>query len=382
MAVYVKMPKFGLTMETGLITEWLKKEGDSIEKGEVIAVIETDKIANEFESPEAGHLLKILVKEDEEGKILEPICIIGKEDEIISGSESIEEQPSETKPDNVQESEEGPKPVEGHRVNASPIAVKMARKHQIDLSKVKGSGINGRIMQEDVQQIIANGGIAVGESTSNPDILGLSKMRQIIATKMSKSKAEIPHVYINTKVDASNMIEFRNTKEELVSYNAMIIKTIAQALSEFPVINASFTSAGILLHKDINIGFAVALDDGLIVPVVKNVGNKTREEIEIDLKSLVSKARSNELSQDEISHGTFTVSNLGMYDIDEFYAIINPPESAIVAIGKIQDTVAVEEGNIVVKPQFSLNLSVDHRSIDGAVAAQFLQRVKAYLQQV
>lgn len=382
MAVYVKMPKLGLTMETGLITNWLKKEGDLIQKGEVIVEIETDKLATEVESPESGCLLKIFVQENEECKVLEPICIIGQEGEAISDAGSNKSQDSDIKPEDKEETGKNPESFEDNssKVKASGIAIKMAKKHGIDLSKVQGSGINGRIMQEDVQAVIENGGTPAQEPASGPELLPLTNMRLAIANKMTKSKAEIPHVYFSTKVDASSMNELKNSKKGLVSYNAIIIKAIAKALSEFPVINSSFTPKGIILHKDINIGFAVALEGGLIVPVVKNADAKTTEEIEVEIRSLADKARNNKLAQEEVSNGTFTISNLGVYDIDEFQAIINPPESAIIAIGKIQDTVLVADNKMVIKPQMVINLSVDHRSIDGAVAAQFLQKVKGNLQ--
>lgn len=411
MATIVTMPKLGTTMTEGSISKWLKKEGDPVKEGEVYVEIQTDKVNIEDEAPASGILRKILVKEGETIHIGEPIAIIADENEDISEYLSGQKEEIEAKETEQKTQEEKPSPQETkplEKIKASPAARRIAKENNIDLSKITPTGPGGRIVEKDVTAYIE-------ESKSKPvsseketaetkqtdkqleaagftvkGTVPVTGMRKIIAEKMAASKKAAPHIYLSLEVDMTKVIELRekllpsfmekhNVK---LSYNDILIKAAAVALRQNPIINSSFTEEEIILKEEINIGLAVALDDGLIVPVIKNADRKGLTEIAKETSQLISKAKERKLLPDDYYGGTFTISNLGMYDIENFSAIINQPETAILAVGKMmKKPVATENDEVVVKPMMNLTLSCDHRAIDGAAGAKFLQNLKQILEE-
>lgn len=411
MATIVTMPKLGTTMTEGSITKWLKKEGDPIQEGEVYAEIQTDKVNIEDEAPASGILRKILVKEGETVHIGEPIAIIADENEDISQYLSGKKEKIEVKETEQKTQEEKPSAEETgplRKIKASPAARRIAKENNIDLSKLIGTGPGGRIVEKDVTSYIER-----TKSESVPPereveqakqidkqlkpaeftikrTIPVTGMRKIIAEKMAASKKLAPHIYLSLDADMTKVIELREKLLPSViekhnvklSYNDILIKAVAVALKQNPIINSSFTEEEIILKEEINIGLAVALDDGLIVPVIKNADRKGLIEIAKETSELIAKARDRKLLPDDYYGGTFTISNLGMYDIENFSAIINQPETAILAVGKMmKKPVAAENDEIVVKPMMNLTLSCDHRAIDGAAGAKFLQNLKQILEE-
>jgi pyruvate dehydrogenase E2 component (dihydrolipoamide acetyltransferase) len=425
MAAVITMPKFGLTMETGTVTAWYKKVGEKIEKGELLAEIETDKITNQFESPHAGFLLGVIVAEGGQARVREPICMIGEQNETVDlkpVNEGLSKVPA-TAAAPVNERSAG---VSGNgRIPVSPVARKLADEHGIDLSSITGSGPGGRIIREDIEAAIASRKTAasaarpaargvpisprarklIAEKGLDPsafassgttrvteeDVLrylermegsrvALAGVRRIIAERMSMSKRTIPHFYLRVCVDASEMVKMRQSLDFAPAYNDMIIKAAALSMKEHPRVNARYTEKEIVVLNECNIGLAVSLEDGLIVPVVQGAQNKTLRKISEETKSLIDRARAGTLGPDDVTGGTCTLTNLGMFGIDEFMAIINPPESAIMAAGQIKDAVVAVDKQVVVRPQMILTLSVDHRVIDGSLAARFLGRIKQLLE--
>ncbi|NJD04600.1 MAG: 2-oxo acid dehydrogenase subunit E2, partial [Ruminiclostridium sp.] len=354
-------------------------------KGEPLVEFETDKINTEFESPEEGFLLEILAGEEEEVAVSAPICVIGQPGENTDIDYEVVSSPLAVK----------------NRILISPLARKIAVENGIDYSDIKGSRPNGRIVKKDIEKVVYEKNkpevvkvmpACKSESNENTAAKGshipLLNMRKTIAQRLSQSKKEIPHAYFKTQVDMSKARSLKDEVENRIyeikgikpSFTHIIIKAAASAIERYPAFNASFGEDSIIRYEDINIGVAVELDDGLIVPVVMQAGKLTLGGICEKADELVSKARSGSLGIEDITGSTFTVSNLGMYGIDEFTAIINPPESAILAVGAIRDGTVVEKGEIKVKPLMNLVLSVDHRVIDGALAARFMKSLKEMLE--
>ncbi|MGB9839408.1 dihydrolipoamide acetyltransferase family protein [Thermovenabulum sp.] len=430
MAFEVKMPKLGTTMTEGTIVRWLKKEGERVEKGEPLLEIQTDKVNLEEEAPESGILIKVFYSEGKVVPVGENIAVIVKEKEeynpLQEGNEALsgktEEIPLET-----HEILEAPKESDNaiQKIKASPAAKRVARENGVDLKEVTPSGPEGRIVERDVisylekikttpvaKKIAEEKGIDLsdikkqeGERITKEDVLKkikedlslmenvkripLSGPRKIIADKMKKSKIEAPHFYLTLSVDMTNAIKLR---EELsvkiekltgvkLSLNDILIKSAGRALKEYPMLNSSIEDEFIIIKEDINIGLAVALEEGLVVPVIRNADKKGLSEISKESSELILKARSGKLLPDDYQGGTFTISNLGMFGIEEFKAVINLPESAILAVGKIVKTAVVDENDeLKVKPIMKLTLSCDHRIIDGALGAKFLNRIKELLE--
>lgn len=383
MAQVVIIPKLGLTMATGQVARWLKQEGEEVKAGEPLFELMTDKITTEVESPADGYLLKILLPAGTEADVLAPACVVGAQGETY---ESPAVSPGQTEarhgeggsPQGPASSYEAGK--EGIRI--SPLARRLAEENGIDLATLRGTGPDGRIVKEDVMAAVA------ARSGKSPRIAAdkrrpLAGIRRVIAERLARSKREIPHTYFKIAVEAGKLKAFRDSISagRKPSYNDLLIKAAAHALTEFPAVNVSVDGQEIVEHGEIDIGLAVSIEDGLVVPVVKNAGRKTLAEITAETALLIEKARSGRLTQDDVSGGTFTVTNLGMYGLDEFTAVINPPESAILAVGAILERPWVKEGRLVVAPVMQLTLSVDHRVIDGALAAQFLARVKQILEE-
>lgn len=401
MAEKILMIALSPTMKTGLISKWEKKEGEKVESGDLLCQVETDKATMDYESIQEGTLLKILVHEGEQARIGSPIAIIGEAGEDISDllsdietdMEGITDDgkigPEEDTTSSISITETGEES-SGDRVIASPLARRMAQQQGIDLSLIKGSGPRGRIIKRDILESVArleksNLGMPKTTSqilpTSSDEVIQVSTKRRIIAERLAESKYSAPHYYLRLKVLSDNFMEARKllniTLNKKVSVNAFIVKFVAEAIKRHPIMNSTWQGETILRHASIDIGLAVAQNDGLITPVVRDCGNKGIIEIDRELKELIDKALNNQLTPSEYSGATFTISNLGSYGIEEFTAIINPPGSAILAIGKMGKEPTIVDGDkIEIRTLMTLTLSCDHRVIDGAVGAAFLKDLK------
>src|SRR5437667_9508195 len=437
----VEMPKMGDTMEEGRILRWIKQEGDPVNKGESLAEVETDKVNIEIESFASGVLRKILVPEGASAPIGAGIALIGAPDEplpdSLSGNGSMKiavtkemEKRATTSEGNGQTLSEAKGDIRGKqadhsqqasqptsvqsptvtgsqgRVFISPIARRIAEEHQLDYSRVEGTGPNGRIIKMDVEAALAHrqeipatptpvqipvqeaepAAIEAGEVTEIP----LTAMRRTIAKRLSQSMQTAPHFYVTSVIDTGKLADLRRQINEYaqkepdpvkVSFNDLIMKAVAIALVRMPQVNVSFAEDRLILKKQVHIGMAVALEQGLIVPVIRNADQRRILEIARESQRLAELARTGKLRPEDFSGGTFTVSNLGMFDVDSFTAVINPPESAILAVCSITPTPVVVDGQVVVRDRMKVTLSADHRAIDGAMAARFLQEVKRLLEE-
>lgn len=377
----------GFDMKEGKLVRWLKKEGEEVGRGEPLLEIETDKAVVEVEAFASGVLRRILVGEGETVPVGHIIGI------IAAPQETLPELPPtarplapEAPPPPVREAAPARPPSE--RLRVSPLARRIAEEKGIDLSLVKGSGPGGRILEQDVQAYLAarEAPPTPEKITPAPTAPTLSPMRQAIARRMSQSKREAPHFYLITEVDMTAAMKLREELnqtlegEARITVNDMVVKAAANALKKFPQINASYLEDRLQANEKINIGVAVALEEGLVAPALLDCGNKSLAEIARASKDLVERARAGVLKQEEYTGATFTVSNLGMFDVDAFIAIINPPQSAILAVGTARSQPVVRGDQIVIAQQMKLTLSADHRVTDGAQAAQFLAEVKRLLQ--
>ncbi|MGI1690532.1 dihydrolipoamide acetyltransferase family protein [Thermoanaerobacter uzonensis] len=396
----VTMPKLGMTMTSGKITKWLKNEGERVAQGEPLLEIETDKVTMEEEASFSGVLLKILAKEGETVQVNQPIAIIGQQGEniedLLKQSNVVEEQKEPQQKEAVEAKEpilEQQQTLKPTKPRATPVARKIAKENGIDLAQIKGSGPSGRIQRKDVEEYLKNlqqrKPLTQEEPKSQPvsytKTISLTGMRGIIADKMQKSMNIAPHYYVTMEINMEEVLKLRETLSEKVqnakiSINTFIIKAVALAIKKYPIINSFVDNDQIILKDQINIGLAVALEEGLIVPVIREADKKGLSEIAYEERQLIEKAREGKLTPDEYSGGSFTISNLGMFDVTRFTAIINQPEVAILAVGKIKDTPIIENGQIGIKPIMEVTLSSDHRVIDGAVAAKFLKRIKEILE--
>ena len=389
MITEVTMPSMGADMTEGTIVKWLKSEGDEVKRGDKLAEIETDKTVVEMESYGEGILRKIVVPEGQVVPVGDLIAYVGAQDDEIPQTASEPTQDNSSEEDQTKESPPSSIPQEsseiGSRVKASPIAKKLAKELGIDISSVNGSGPGGRITREDVEAASSGSSTSNNES-SNSKSIPLTPMRKAIAGVVSKSKTEIPHFYISNVADMSKTIkarsEFNEKSGSKVSVNDLILFAVTQTLRKFPKFNSSFSDGNLLEHQNINIGVAIALPEGLIVPAVLGCEAKTLEEISTTAKDLAQRAKGegSPLTQEENSGGTFSVSNLGMFDIEEFTAIIVPPQSAILSVGKAREEAIVENGEIKISQRMKMTLSVDHRVNDGAEAAMFLGELKTILE--
>ena len=376
MAKLLVLPKLGLTMTEGKIGTWYVEEGDTVEEGDILYELETDKLVNEVEAKEDGVILKILAQTGDIIPCLDPVVIIGEEGEDISDviphkSEEIEK---EYTPE-VKVVEEKNTDV-NIAVIASPAAKKFAKENSIDISKVIGTGPKGRITIEDVEQFMNS---VTNSSTIKREVVPMTSIRKIISKRMTESWNTCPAVTYDIKVDLSNMSKIREEYKEKnikISYTDVLIYMLSQTLGDFPVLNSSVDGENITIKENINIGVAVATDDGLLVPVIKDANKKAIEEISTNLKELAQDAKEGTLSPDYLVDGTFTITNLGMYGVESFSPIINLPEVAILGIGAIKKEIIEIDNGFAFKPFMKLCLSADHRVIDGAVAAQFLSKLK------
>ncbi|WP_419727223.1 dihydrolipoamide acetyltransferase family protein [Terrisporobacter petrolearius] len=386
MANLLVLPKLGLTMTEGKIGTWYAEEGDSVEEGDILYELETDKLVNEVEAKESGVILKVFVEPGDVLPCLAPVAIIGEEGEDISNlihNETKEEENEEKEKENINIEKKivEEKSIEKSGVViASPAAKKFAKENSIDINDVIGTGPKGRIILEDVEKYMNNKPVL---SQIKEKVVPMSQMRKIISKKMSESWNTCPAVTYDIKVDLSNISKLREEYKEKnikVSYTDLLIYMLTQTLEQFPLLNSSIDGENIILKENINIGVAVATDAGLLVPVIKDADKKNIEEISSQLKEISSKAKDGSLSPDYLTGGTFTITNLGMYGIESFSPIINLPEVAILGIGAIKKEIVEVENGFVFKPFMKLCLSADHRVIDGAVAAQFLSQLKSNIE--
>jgi pyruvate dehydrogenase E2 component (dihydrolipoamide acetyltransferase) len=395
MATVIEMPALSSTMKKGKVVKWCKKEGDSVEKGEILYEVETDKVNVEVESLTSGYLRKILVAEDIEVPVNTPIAIITVSmDEDISAVVGAGPLPEVSPPEEESEIKIERERKKIPKVKISPLARKMAEEQGIDPETLQGTGPGGRVTKQDVEKAVAAksqipadlGKVGAGKEVL-PDVRGkdipLTKMRRVIAQRLQESKVTAPHFYVDVTADASALTQLKEAIDEnlkkdggKVSFNDLLIKILSHALQEYPMVNVSIYEDHIRVHGAINIGVAVAVEDGLVVPVLRNADQKTISEIGREVAELVDKARNKRLLPDEYQGGTFTITNLGMFGVETFHAIINPPESGILAVSAIIPKPVVVNGEIAVRPCLKLSLAVDHRVVDGALAARFLARMK------
>ena len=425
----VEMPKMGDTMEEGKILRWIKQEGDPVKRGESLAEVETDKVNIEIESFASGVLRKILVPEGESAPIGAGIALIGAPDEPLpdsfSGNGAVKTAATtETAQATTTGVESGKTLNEAKgdyqaaqtivqssaesldRIFISPIARRIAEEHHLDYSQVEGTGPNGRIIKLDIEAALAQKQEAVAPTTaaqlpvmeaepapievSEATEVPLSAMRRTIAKRLSQSMQTAPHFYVTSVIDTGKLADLRRQINEYaqnepepikVSFNDLIVKAVAISLVRMPQVNVSFAEDRLILKKQVHIGMAVALEQGLIVPVIRNAEQLSVLAIARESQRLAELARTGKLRPEDFSGGTFTVSNLGMFDVDSFTAVINPPESAILAVGSITPTPVVVDGQVVVRDRMKVTLSSDHRAIDGAIAARFLQEIKRLLEE-
>lgn len=416
MAEIIKMPRLSDTMEEGNIIAWHKKEGDKVEPGELLAEIETDKATMDFESLWEGYLLHIAVKEGAvpvEGVI----AVIGDKDEDWKAALAAEQKASggqaEQPAPKGQAEEPAPAakaaevaapaasapvaeaPAEG-RIKASPLAKSIAKEAGVDLSAIQGSGDNGRIVKRDVEAYLQQRSTAAESAPAAPAFAAvpgveayedkpLSQMRKTIARRLSQSKFTAPHFYLTMEIDMDKVVEMRPRLNELspvkISFNDIVIKATAVALRQHPAINASWLDDKIRYNHHVNIGVAVAVEEGLLVPVIRHADMKSLSQINQEVKAYAEKARQRKLQPDEMSGNTFTISNLGMFGIEEFTGIINPPDACILAVGAIIEKPVVKNGEIVPGHRMKVTMSCDHRVVDGATGAEFLQTLKGILEE-
>lgn len=404
-ASVVKMPKLSDTMTEGVVAKWHKKVGDKVASGDLLAEIETDKATMEFESFEDGVLLHIGIEEGGSAPVDAILAIIGEKGADYktlikaheAGSETpeqattppVEEKPTETTSATPQ-TKEDKKPVttssnnSGGRIFASPLAKKIAQERNINLSFVKGSGENGRIIKSDVENYqggtSANSFVGVEKYTEEP----VSQMRKTIARRLGESKFSAPHFYLTIEIDMERAIDARKSINEIaaakISFNDFVIKAAAIALKKHPKVNSSWLGDKIRYNEHVNIGVAVAVDEGLLVPVVRFADGKPLSAIATEVKEYAQRAKDKKLQPQDWEGSTFTISNLGMFGIDEFTAIINPPDACIMAVGGIKETPVVKNGQIVPGNMMKVTLSCDHRVVDGASGAAFLQTFKQLLE--
>lgn len=429
MAEVILMPKLSDTMTEGVVAEWHKEVGDDVESGELLAEIETDKATMEFESFYDGKLLHIGVQKDETAPVNDILAIIGEEgedvDKIIEeekkkkeeqegASDKKEKSSDKSESDKKEEDKEEKKESQpaadsssadkkeakstsqgkdGERIFASPLAKKLAEDKGIDLSDVEGSGENGRIVKRDIENYRpeeerassakspAASGPVLSESYTDENI---SQMRKTIAKRLAESKFTAPHFYLTLDIDMDNAMEARkavNAHDDLrISFNDMVIKACAIALKKHPKVNSAWMGDKIRRYDHINIGVAVAVEEGLLVPVVRFADTKGLMAIGSEVKEYAKRAKDKKLQPEDWEGNTFTVSNLGMYNIEEFTAIINPPDSCILAIGAIKQVPVVKDGQVVPGNVMRVTLSCDHRVVDGVTGSEFLNTFKSYME--
>jgi len=424
------MPKLSPTMEEGQISRWLKNEGEKFDANETLAEVDTDKATMEMTALSGGTLLKIIKGAGETAALGEPIAIIGNEGEDISallveaggngkgkgeGQKAEEKQsdPGSEPPASAGGQKPEEKPAEqpkaqpaaasggesNGRMIVSPIAARMAAENSIDLKTIQGSGPNGRIIKRDIEAAISGGQKSVAGDQPKPafqtiEVQGASsyheentsKMRSVIAERLTESTQTIPMFYLTIEIEMDNVLALRKQmnaalgEEHKVSVNDIVVKAAAMALVKHPFVNASFQGKTIKFYEDADIGVAVAIEDGLITPVVRGANRKGIAQISAEIKEMAGRARAKKLQPEEYTGATFSISNLGMFGIEQFTAIINPPEAAIIAVGGAKETAVVRDGQVTIRNIMKITMSCDHRVVDGATGAKFLQTLTQMLE--
>ena len=418
MAEIVRMPKLSDTMTEGVVAEWHKSVGDSIESGDLLADIETDKATMEFESFQEGVLLHIGVEKGQTAPVDSILAILGEKGEDVTALLKEDEEPQQPNKDEVSDTEiippkaEEVKPVEVSQpapqpapsfftdqtanttsfppsntvsngvVKASPLAKKLADERGLNLNLIKGTGTDGRIVKRDIENFQGKASFSGVESFVDEPV---SQMRKVIAQRLAESKFSAPHFYLTVSIDMDNAMEVRNSINKSinplkVSFNDLVVKAVAVSLKENPKVNASWYGDFIRYNEHVHIGVAVAVDEGLLVPVVRFADEKSLTQIGAEVKEFAQKAKDKKLQPEDWAGNTFTISNLGMFGIDEFTAIVNPPDSCILAVGGIQQVPVVKNGQVVPGNVMKVTLSCDHRVVDGAVGSAFLNSFKNYLE--
>jgi pyruvate dehydrogenase E2 component (dihydrolipoamide acetyltransferase) len=427
----IQMPRLSDTMEEGVISTWVKNVGDKVASGDVLVEIETDKAVMEYEAYEDGYLVKQSVSEGETVPIGAVIGVIADSPDAVpedsgDGGSEPEAAPAEEeqgeKAEEIQEAAEGTEAEsagesadssgdEAARPRTSPLARRLAKEYGLDINKIQGSGPKGRIVRADIEAAREGGAAEQTAPAAQPkeeakpaaekaatapafddgrasEELKVSNVRKVIARRLTESKQTVPHFYLRRTIDAEALKAFRaQINEQLsstgvkVSFNDLIVKASATALKLHPAVNTSWVDDKLLQHHRVNVGVAVAVDAGLVVPVLHDTDKATLSEISTRTRELAGKARDGKLKPQEMSGGTFSVSNLGMFGVDSFSAVINPPEAAILAVGAMRQEPVVVDGEVVVRNRISLELSVDHRAVDGAVGAAFLKDLAEILEE-
>jgi pyruvate dehydrogenase E2 component (dihydrolipoyllysine-residue acetyltransferase) len=416
MSSNVTLPRLGQGMETGTIVRWLKSEGENVEKGEPLYELDTEKVTQEVEAEASGVLLKILAGEGQEIEVGKAIAVIGEQGEDVPEGEA--EDPTEVSEDDAQEEgspaperederergrEEGPEgPSEpeqrvestnGGRVKASPLARRIARERGIELASLRGTGPEGRIVAEDVERASATGALTAAPAggtavpTGEIEVVKLNQMRKTIARRMTEAW-EAPAFQISMSADMTASIRLREAllaqvKEGGVrpTYSDILTKVVALALLRHRAVNAHFAGDSVKLFPTANIGIAVAVPHGLVVPVIPGCERLTIPEIAAARADIVSRTREGKLRAEDLEGGTFTISNLGMYGVEHFTAVLNPPQAGILAVGAIEERAVVVDGDLEIQPRMNMTLTIDHRSVDGATASEFLATVKSFLEE-
>jgi pyruvate dehydrogenase E2 component (dihydrolipoamide acetyltransferase) len=412
MTSQVTLPRLGQGMESGTIVRWLKSEGEKVEKGDPLYELDTEKVTQEVEADSSGVLLKILAGEGEEIEVGKAIAVIGEEGEEVAEPEAEAEEPTEvTENEPAEEGEpaperegerergraaapEGPSEPEqranGGRVKASPLARRIAKERGIDLAQLRGTGPEGRIVAEDVERVGASQAKAAPVAapvSSEVETVRLNQMRKTIARRMTEAW-EAPAFQISMSADMSASIRLREALLERVeeggvrpTYSDILTKVAALALMRHRDMNAHFAGDEVHLFPTANIGIAVAIPHGLVVPVIASCEAKSIPEIAAARADVVARTRAGKLKSEDLENGTFTISNLGMYGVERFTAVLNPPQAGILAVGAIEERPVVVEGDLDIQPRMDLTLTVDHRSVDGATASEFLRTVTAFLEE-
>ena len=404
MAREVPMPRLSDTMEEGRVLQWYKQVGDSVKKGELLAEIETDKAVMDLESVEEGILLQLLVAEGGSAALGAPIALVGEESELgkelavaaPSATESAAGETGDAETDGstpatttaTQPADAARTQGASGRIKASPLARRIADERGLDLSRIRGTGPGGRIVKDDVEKAAREVAVADDPTAmpSESEVASLSRMQATIVRRMLESKTTVPHFYLTLEVDMSAAKAMRAevnaawSEEERISFNDLVIRATAMALMRHPDANGSYQDGGFVYHEEANIGIAVAVPNGLLVPVLKNCDTKPLRQLAVEAKVLVERTREGKNRPGDLEGGTFTVSNLGMFGVRDFYAIVNPPQSAIIAVGGIEPRPVVRDGEIVVRDIMYLSISADHRILYGAPAAEFLRDLKELLE--
>lgn len=417
MPTLIRMPALSPTMTEGTLARWLKKEGDGVEPGDVIAEIETDKATMEVEAVDEGTLGKILVADGTEGVAVNSVIAVlmgeGEDSQALEEVTADFDEPSVPRPAAITESS-SPEPAPAaetssgaaaappavpmtaapqqpaskpDRVAASPLARRMAAQSGLDLGSIRGSGPHGRIVKADIDRVLQAGTVpAASDAEQPPERIELSNVRKVIAARLLEAKQTIPHFYLEADADAGALLDLRRRinadleRERRVTVNDLVVKATAMALQRVPQVNSAWGGDHIVRHRQVHVAVAVAVDDGLFTPVVRNTDRKGILEIAGEIRALVNKTRSGKLMPEEYQGGTFSVSNLGMYGIEAFAAVINPPQGGILAVGAATERPIVRDGAVKSAPVMTLTLSGDHRVIDGAIGARWLAELRAFIE--